>query len=142
MKLVRIIILALCATTVALADSESVSHIAALAARLDRVEGSAIGDAASPGRFHLLAQLVLRDCRESDVKVLLAHASPTVRLLGYQCALTLHLEVDEQIEKALLAEKKEVLYFPFGCVGGMVSFAQIAGEIRREPRLLLDGPKE
>lgn len=122
--------------------SETTESIGRMTAALDAIEGRAVYESGSPGRFYLLTEYVLNWCSDEDIQGFLEHESVVVRLLGYQCALLKEISISPSIEEALFGNTAAIDYFPYGCVGIRAEIGEIAKIIKSQPTLIIEGPPE
>lgn len=121
LRVTALVVFALCATPRAVQAEERLPATLAEAnvclRQLQQVEGSAVGDGATPGRFFLFSQVFLRLGHEADFVALVADENPIVRAMGYVCLAQVSPDKVVPILKSRLGGRDTFTCFPGGCVG-------------------------
>ncbi len=102
------------------------------------VEGSAVGFAGTPGLHSKSHAHFMKHATEADLKVMLADASPAVRIMAAHCIIS-HGKEGELLNAALMLEDDDtkIMLMPGGCGVQQSTVGEVVKQMQKNAKYLL-----
>jgi hypothetical protein len=122
------------------AEDSGVANLVHQLRTLDRVEGSAFGSSARPGRYFLLAPYFIEYASPNEVRTMAQDRCPIVRLMAAQCVVKREDLADIDLD-ALGSDTQRIMVGRYGCGMSVRSLGEIVREIRGNPDYFFTVPE-
>ena len=137
MKVFSLILLLCCAVVLPALGDPALNNLRSELKSLPSIEGAAVGYGGVPGRFYLLYSYCVIYGDEKIFSAFLSDDSPIVAAMGGICMLDKYPTRKEEVMMRMKSDQREVLVFPFGCLGTKMTLAALFDKAQADPNFIV-----